>query len=489
MIQLIDVSFRYKGAAELNLKKISLHIKKGECVLISGRSGCGKTTILRLINGLIPHYYEGEIEGSVLIEGKNIETMEMYEIAEHVGTIYQNPRAQFFNIDSDSEILFGIENLAYPRKKLKERFEKTVQETGVKELLGKNLFWLSGGEKQKIAFASVYAMQPEIYLMDEPSANLDAAAVKKLQNQISRLKKQGKTVVITEHRLHYLRNLVDRILYVENGEIQREYLAEQFFNLSVKERIEKGLRTVNVMENDVLVKSKEDKILAENHSSIFMQIQNVGVSYQKQEIIHNISFNAKAGEVIAVTGKNGAGKSTLVEALCGLHEIKTGNITINGRTCKEKQRCQAGYMVFQDVDFQLFADSVRRECTYGLKNIKQEQVSQILEELKLEELEDKHPALLSGGQKQRLAVAVSLLCGKEILIFDEPTSGLDYDNMCRVSSLIQELSQKGKIIFIVTHDYELVCRVCDRMLLLDRGTLIDDIKACNNLEQIKEILV
>lgn len=189
-------------------------------------------------------------------------------------------------------------------------------------------------------------------------------------------------------------------------------------------------------------------------NSLSLEVQNICTSYQKKEILHRISFQAQSGEIIAITGKNGAGKSTLVESLCGLHEIKAGQIKLNGKVCKEKQRCQAGYMVFQDVDFQLFAESVRRECSYGTKKISDEMISQVLTDLQLDQLGERHPALLSGGQKQRLAVAVSLLCGKEILIFDEPTSGLDYDSMCRVSLLIHELAKSGKIVFMVTHDYD-----------------------------------
>ncbi len=472
MVKIKNISFRYKGSFKLNLQKVNLEVRDGECILLSGRSGCGKTTLLRMINGLIPHYYEGEIEGQVFVNGNDVEKMEMYEIAEQVGTVYQNPRSQFFNIDTDSEILFGIENLAYPREELKVRFARTAKETGVENLLGKNLFHLSGGEKQKIAFASVYAMQPDIYLLDEPSANLDAHAVKRLQEQICALKQLGKTIIITEHRLYYLKEIVDRVIYLEEGRICGEYLASDFFMLPDETRVQKGLRLLDRNVELPIQKNIDQK--KSGNKKCALDVVHVSAGYKKNPVIRNISFEAAGGDIIGIAGHNGAGKSTLAETLCGLNRILEGHIFYKGNELKEKQRCSLGYMVFQDVDYELFADSVRNECSYGMRGIDDEKVTRILEKLNLDDYEDRHPALLSGGQKQRLAVAVGMLCNKEILIFDEPTSGLDYDSMLRVCELIRMLAKEGKIIFIVTHDYELACNVCNRILVMDQGQLKED---------------
>ena len=224
LIEFENVSFSYTGQEHGGLRDINLKISDGECVLFCGRSGCGKTTITRLVNGLIPQFYQGELHGRVLVDGQEISNIPMYQIAAKVGSVFQNPRTQFFNVDTDSEIAFGIENEARPPEKLAERVEQTTEDLHIQKLRNRNIFELSGGEKQKIAFASVYAMNPQIYLLDEPSSNLDMTSIQELKEHLRLIKKQGKTVLIAEHRLYYLMELADRIVYLENGEIK---LAEE----------------------------------------------------------------------------------------------------------------------------------------------------------------------------------------------------------------------------------------------------------------------
>lgn len=213
MIEFENVSFSYIGQEHGGLHDINLKISDGECVLFCGRSGCGKTTITRLVNGLIPQFYQGELRGHVLVDGQEISNIPMYQIAAKVGSVFQNPRTQFFNVDTDSEIAFGIENEARPPKALAERVEQTAKDLQIQNLRNRNIFELSGGEKQKIAFASVYAMNPQIYLLDEPSSNLDMTSIQELREHLRLIKKQGKTVLIAEHRLYYLMELADRIVY------------------------------------------------------------------------------------------------------------------------------------------------------------------------------------------------------------------------------------------------------------------------------------
>lgn len=494
MIEFENVSFSYRvnGAEEgkagvserrgqEGLCDINLKIADGECVLFCGRSGCGKTTITRLVNGLIPQFYQGELQGSVLVDGQEIGDLPMYQIAAKVGSVFQNPRTQFFNVDTDSEIAFGLENEARPPEELAERVEQATEELSIQKLRNRNIFELSGGEKQMIAFASVYAMNPKIYLLDEPSSNLDMTSIQKLREHLRLIKSQGKTVLIAEHRLYYLTDLADRIVYLEKGKIAKIFTPEGFRRLTQDEREHMGLRAVDLRE--VLPPAVQPPA-----GRAALKLCGVALHYKKRTVLHNISLSAAKGEVIGVVGHNGAGKTTFSRALCGLHKKCDGRFVWNGQPVGCRTRRKRSYMVMQDVNYELFADSVESECSFGIRNPDHALVEAVLEELGLAAYRERHPNTLSGGQKQRVAVAVSMICGKDLLVFDEPTSGLDFDSMAQVAGLIRRLSEMGKVIFIVTHDFEFVCRTCSRVLHFDAGGMSDDIPvAMDALPKLREL--
>ena len=389
MIEFKNVSFAYPDSAGGGLKNIDLTIPDGQCVLLCGRSGCGKTTLTRLINGLIPQFFEGDLSGKILLDGKNLTDLPMYRIAEKVGSVFQNPRTQFFNVDTDSEIAFGMENEAVPQERMERRVAETAKALHIENLLGRNIFALSGGEKQKIAFASVYAMNPEVYLLDEPSSNLDMTAIHDLREHLRLIKSQGKTVIIAEHRLYYLTDVADRIICLENGRVIGDFTPEQFTALSAEERQRMGLRAIDLQEERPLCAAVPKQLPV-------LELQNVSMAYKKQQVLRNISLQAAPGDIIAVVGHNGAGKTTFSRALCGLHKEASGSYLWNGRPQKPKERMKRSYMVMQDVNYQLFAESVEAECTFGIKRPDFALAEKTLDELGLAEFRSRHPNTLSG---------------------------------------------------------------------------------------------
>ncbi len=399
----------------------------------------------------------------------NVAETEIATLSDSVGTVFQNPRTQFFNTDTDSEIVFGLENRTLAPEALKQQLERVVKDLHIEKLRGRSIFELSGGEKQKIAFASVYAANPDIFVLDEPSSNLDFHSVLELKKLIERIKRQGKTIIIAEHRLWYLTDLADRVLLMKDGQIFRNMSMRVFCRLPAERIQNMGLRCRNFseIETNINIKKISERIL---------ELQDISVKYGKHTILQNISFTANGGEIVAVTGANGAGKTTLARTVCGLLKQKSGSILVNGRNLTAKARIQKSYMVMQDVGHQLFTDRVKTECTLGTKTVNETCIDETLSMLSLSEWKDRHPLSLSGGQKQRLAVAISLLCDKEILIFDEPTSGLDLKSMREVGTMTERLSEQGKILFVITHDIEFIKTICSRVLLLSGGKMIADLK-------------
>lgn len=481
MIQFENVSFSYVGDAGEGLENINITIADGECILLCGRSGCGKTTFTRMVNGLIPYFFPGELTGRVLVNGMDTAKTPMYQIAGQVGSVFQNPRTQFFNTDTDSEIAFGIENAALPTDELHHRVEQAEKDLHITHLSGRSIFELSGGEKQKIAFASVYAMNPNVYLLDEPSSNLDMDAIEELKQTIQMMKSQGKTILVAEHRLYYLMDVIDRAIYFEHGRMEKIFTPSELMALSQTEREKMGLRATDLTTIKPVYSSIET-------GNATLELRNVTMHYKKHTVLENLYLSVKAGEVIGIVGHNGAGKTSFSRTICGLHKEMEGQILLNGSLQSRKALMKKSYLVMQDVNYELFTESVEKECVFGIQEPDLALAEKILEELDLASFRQHHPNTLSGGQKQRLAVAVSMVCRKEILVFDEPTSGLDYDNMLRVAKVIERLADMGKVIFITTHDYEFVCRTCSRVLHLDEGEQKEDFSVCpknrQNLERL-----
>lgn len=471
MIEVKNASFHYRGDSKSALDNISVSIAKGQCILCCGMSGSGKTTFTRLLNGLIPHFYKGNLEGEVWIDKKEIRHWDSGSLAQKVGSVFQNPRSQFFNLDTLSEMAFGLENMGVPGEEIKKRIAQVADELEIWLLMGRAITDLSGGEKQMIAMAAVYAINPDIFVLDEPTANLDLLAIEKLRRVLEGLKKSGKTIIIAEHRTSYLREWVDRVLLFENGKIVEDWSGEDFRKLEGAALQQRGLRSHCCQT----AKTKAETRDFNNYPILLSQVQS---GYRRgKNVLKNVSLEMGQGEVIGVIGHNGQGKSTLAKTLCGLVKESKGQIQFNQRAVKSRQRLKNSYLVMQSPDYQLFYESVWKEMLEaGGKNHRQGKAmcSQLLKDLDLEKLGQKHPMDLSGGEKQRLVVGTALMKDAKILIMDEPTSGLDYRHMCQVACLIRNLQRQGKIILLISHDYELIMSACTRIIEMQGGQVVRD---------------
>ncbi|MCR4750243.1 MAG: energy-coupling factor ABC transporter ATP-binding protein [Lachnospiraceae bacterium] len=469
MILFKDFSFCYEGNTEYSLKDINMEIKDGEFILLTGRSGCGKTTILRSLNGLIPHFYPGETKGELLYEEASLLEMKPSEIAGKVGTVFQDPRSQFFMTDTTRELAFGCVNMGYMRDEIIDRVEKAVTDLELTEFLNRSIFSLSSGEKQQIAIGSIYALGPRIYIFDEPSANLDYEATRRLTGIMKKLKDDGYTIVVADHRFYYLRDLIDTAVYIENGKITAKYTREEFCGLDTTYRIQKGLRSV-YPERETGNSYPESSESRTKSNKMIFRVSDLCFSYEKNEkVLDNITFEAASGDVIGVIGHNGAGKTTLISVLTGIMKEKKGNVYYEGNKVSPAKRRKMSYLVMQDADYQLFTASVEEELTLGISKVDESLVDNTLSRLALSEYRDRHPASLSGGQKQRVTIGASLIKNSKMLYFDEPTSGLDYDSMIRVSELIKDLSDNGAVIFLVSHDFEFINHTCTKVFDMDAG--------------------
>lgn len=459
IVQLQNVSCATAGGESL-LDEVTVTVGRGECVLLCGRSGMGKTTITKCINGLVPVFEPSLARtGEVRVCGLDPVLCEMYELAHHVGSVFQNPKSQFFNLTSTDELAFGLEAAGVDADVIERRICETVEALHAEHLLGRSVTTMSGGEKQSLVFASVDVMDPDVYVLDEPTANLDARAVQHLHDQIAAILARGKTVVVAEHRLHFMADLIDRAIYVEGGRATREFSPRELVALSADERERLGLRATDPADA-LSVRCPRVRPCDCNPLEKGLSLRNFTCLRRKTPVFDPIDLDVPRGCVVGVMGDNGVGKSTLLRSLAGLERTMTGAVTLDGTELDRRARQRACSLVMQDVNHQLFSDSVRNECELAAPSA-DERIGEVLAALDLDLLEDRHPMALSGGQKQRLAVACALLAGREVLLLDEPTSGLDFGHMVEVSTLVKRLAAQNLCIVVVTHDCEFLSRSCD----------------------------
>ena len=499
----IDVTaFRYSEAGRPALRDAHLRIEPGQFVLVTGPSGSGKTTLANLCNGLIPHVRDGLLEGGVVVGGRDTRQTAIGELGLHVGTVFQDPRTQFFTLNTAEEVAFGCRNHGLDRPRIVERVARAFVELGIPALADRGVLGLSSGEKQKVALAACYALGPDVFLLDEPSANLDPASTAHLARILAGLKRRGATVIVLEHRLHYLTGLADRVVYLAGGRIRRDCAAAEFLALSAPELSALGLRRLDLADPPARPGPPPSgpSADADPGGGLHPGSDPAGVSFACEDIVFRhprrrggppfgeaggaaglsgITLSARAGEVIGVVGPNGAGKTTLARVCAGLEREQAGRILLGGAPASARDRLGRVHLVVQDSGYQLFSDSVLGELHPGRRRgaDAREADRRILASLDLWELRDAHPAALSRGQQQRLTIAAALAADADVLFLDEPSSGLDQRAMTAVARAITGLARGGRIVFVISHDHELLAACCTRLIAIEQGRVALDAPA------------
>lgn len=450
MLQFKNFSISFGNTTILNCCNLTL--KKGEVTVITGTSGCGKSSFIRCMNGIIPQMSEANIQGTIIYqrgeESIPFHTMDITERSQYVSTVFQNPKTQFYATDTFDEMTFALENRCIPKEEILQRIDEYTSLLQTKHLLNRDIFSLSGGQKQMVAITSVAMLEQDIYIFDEPSSSLDQESIVRLADSIKKLKEMGKIIVIAEHRLYYLSNILDKLCVIEHGSLE-EYTKEEITDEWIQQ---KNLRTMREIKKEELGEIQtihlKDRQTQKDNAGLYFQ--DYIFSYGKLPIL-DCSFSFSKG-INFIIGKNGVGKSTFFHCICGLNKKFKGKTYLDARQIKKPY--QHISLVMQDVNYQIFTESVDSELSLVTRDetIKEN----ILREMGLFEKRTYHPQILSGGEKQRLLIGIARASKKEIVLFDEPTSGLCKSNMMKMIHYIKQMEKEGKTILIITHDYELI---------------------------------
>ncbi len=513
-VEFRHVTFCYRGAERAAVRDVSLRVERGAVVVITGESGCGKTTLMRMVNALIPLAYQGDGAGEVLVAGRAVRDWTTSALAGTVGSVFQNPRSQFVNADVASEIAFGCENLGVPCEEMRRRVAAAAARFKISHLLEREIAGLSGGQRQMVMLACAAAMDPDIYVLDEPTSSLDVPAMSVLGHAIEGLKTAGKTVLVFEHRLWWLADVADRIVVMRDGALLGEYAMEEFARIPIAERMAWGLRATSVAEMEegfvscgaavragaqedvaddgaggsvVAVADAADGAVVEHRmrrvtplhgTPPVVRAEDLVVEYRRaQRVLDGLDVSLEPGRIVALAGSNGAGKTTLARCLAGLMRQRSGSVSVEGRRLSGRRRRGQVYLVMQEPAYQLFSSSVEGELRLSLEGVRMSAdavdrcVANMVASMGLEGLERVHPLALSGGQRQRLSIGAGVLYGAHAIVLDEPTSGLDGASMVRIASCLRALAQKGIGICVITHDFEFMCAACDEVLCLRDGRI------------------
>ncbi|MBI4282902.1 MAG: ABC transporter ATP-binding protein [Chloroflexi bacterium] len=515
MIKLSNFTFYYTDAEKPALKDVNLEVQDGEFVLVTGPSGGGKSTFCRCLNGLVPHFYGGRLSGQVELQGLDTRNHTPREMATKVGMVFQDPENQFVAMDVEREIAFGLENLALPKNLLAKRIEESLDTLNISHLRHRTVHELSGGEKQKVAIASVLALHPDILVLDEPTSELDPRSAEEVLSILERLNDElGITIVLVEHRLDRVVQYADRLVVIDQGRVVANGDVRKVLNNRYSELVEIGVGVPSIVRlahelkkkgfsvNGVPLSVKEARAIL---GEIWHQARIQKIDGEKKDrgegnpviqtkklwhvypegpaALRNIDLKIHEGEFVAIIGRNASGKTTLVKHLNGLLQPTRGTVTVDGNETRMATVADLARMVgfvFQNPNDHLFADTVEEEIAFALKNrgasreVIGAKVDEMLERFRITEYRKEYPRSLSGGERQRVAMASVLVTEPDILVMDEPTRGMDYKLKSELMGFLRRYTRQGKTVILITHDIETVAEYADRVILLSEGQIVVD---------------
>jgi len=519
IVEVRGLTYSYPNASAPALKDVNFNIGEGEFVLLTGPSGCGKTTFCRCINGLVPHFYNGDMKGEVVVDGLSTLDHEIVELAQKAGLIFQNPDNQIFALTVEKDVAFGLENLGVPKQRMVEEIDRVLSLVGIQQLKERGTHELSGGQKQRLTIAGILAMHPKVIVMDEPTSFLDPLGAKKIFDVLAALNREhGMTIILIEHRMDLAVKYVNRIIIFDEGKVVKDGSPGEIFysdetrliGVGIPRVVELSRRLKNrglniegvpLTSEELLARLKPrlsptergaergaiqglNELAGEYSHSPLVRIEGISFTYPTGvKALSDISLTINSGEYVAIMGENGAGKTTLVKQMNGLLRPQEGKVYVGdvdvSKTSVASIARRVG-LVFQNPDDQLFAEDVEEEIGFALRNfgfpveVVSKRVEWALNLLDLERYRKSSPFILSGGERKRVALASVLAWNPDILVLDEPTIGQDYGQKERLRHFLQQFRAQGKTVIIVTHDVEFVAEGQPRIVLMAGGRIEAD---------------